>query len=83
MITYLGWESNFYLNGIVTLSFGAIWCFLVFDTPEENSQVATEELIYISSNIIQNEDNDAFKSVKKFPPYFAILKSIKVWALVR
>ena len=77
---HIGWQGNFYMNGILALSFGVMWCFLVFDDPGENSKMDTRELIYISSNIIRNEDKVA---VKKFPPYIDIFKSVKVWALMR
>ena len=77
---YLGWQANFYINAAISLSFGLMWCFFVFDKPEQNSRVATDELIFISGNIIQNEDE---ATVKKIPPYLSIFRSMKVWTLVR
>ena len=78
--SYLGWEYNFYINGAVAVVF-AIVCFLVVhDTPEENPRVTNEELKYIFENIIQNEEGSV---VQKFPPYWSMIKSVKVWALVR
>ena len=78
--SYLGWEYNFYINGAVAVVF-AIVCFLVVhDTPEENPRVSKEELEYIFENIIQNEEGSV---VQKFPPYWSMIKSVKVWALVR
>ena len=76
---YLGWQANFYINAAIALFFGLMWCFFVSDKPEQNSRVGTEELIFISSNIIQNEDES---SVKQIPPFLSIFRSIKVWALV-
>lgn len=54
--------------------------FVIYDTPQENPRVSKDELIYISTNIIQDEDGSI---VSKFPPFWAMMKSIKVWAMVR
>ena len=76
---YLGWAYNFYINAAIALTFGVIWCICIFDRPEQNDRVTTEELIYICNNTAKNESKDG---VKRFPPYMAIFKSKKVWTLV-
>ena len=77
---HLGWEYSFYINGCVVILMTIVWSSLVHDTPQENSRISHEELIYISENIIQNEEGC---EVSRIPPYSAMVKSIKVWALVR
>ena len=77
---HLGWEYNFYINGGIAIMMAFVWIVLVHNNPQENSRVSNEELIFISENIIQNEEGC---EVRKVPPYWAMVKSIKVWALVR
>ena len=68
---YLGWQANFYINAAISLSFGLMWCLFVFDKPEQNSMVATDELIFISRNIIQKPKHQklsghfSFNSINK------------------
>ena len=78
--TNFGWKYNFYVNGVLALFVAFLWCFMAYDTPEQNPRMSENELMYISNNIIHNDDNSV---VSKFPPCWAMVKSIKVWALVR
>ena len=65
---------------MLNLSFGLLWCLTIHDTPEDNNRVSKGELTYIQLNIIENENIDDV--VSKCPPYLAIARSKKVWALV-
>ena len=76
----LGWEYNFYVNGIFALLVALIWCFVASNTPQENPLVSENELNYISQNIVQN---DVGSEPNKIPPFWDMIKSRKVWALVR
>ena len=78
--SYLGWQYSFYINGCLAILVAIVWHFVAYNTPEENPKVSQDELEHISANIIQNEDDS---KVSKIPPIWAIIKSIKVWALVR
>ena len=78
--SHLGWKYNFYINGALALLVAFLWCFVAYDCPHDNPRVSQDELIYISNNIIHNESNSV---VSKLPPCWAMMKSIKVWALVR
>ena len=81
-ITYLGWQSNFYITGCFSLLVALLWIVLVFDTPKECPRISAEELKFIFDNTIQ--DKDEIEQEKSLvPPYFAMLKSIKAWAGVR
>ena len=81
-ITYLGWQSNFYITGCFSLLVALLWIVLVFDTPKECPRTSAKELKFIFDNTIQDKDEiEPKKSL--VPPYFAMFKSIKAWAGVR
>lgn len=76
--TYLGWQSNFYITGGFCLLVTLLWIVLVFDTPEDCIRISSKELLYISSNTIQENIDE--EMVPKLPPYLAMAKSTKAWA---
>ena len=79
IITYLGWQSNFYITGCLSLLVALLWIVLVFDTPKECPRISAEELKFIFDNTIQDED-EMEQEKNLVPPYFAMLKSVKAWA---
>ena len=77
--THLGWEWNFYINGLVSFAITILWVILIKDTPQESDWISANELHFILKNTIVEEPDE---TVPKIPPYGKIVQSIKVWALV-
>jgi len=76
LIAQYGWESVFYVNGIVSVVSGLIYWFLVTITPEESKFVSTEELHFIQANRLQ------FAPPKtKSIPYVKLLTSAPLWSV--
>lgn len=51
LIASLGWESVFYVTGVVGLVWSITWFFLVFDSPAQHPRISEEERRYIESSI--------------------------------
>ena len=75
--TYMGWRYNFYIVGCFALLLTLLWMISVYDTPEECPRISEKEVLYIHNNTIKEKDEEM---VPKIPPYFAMAKSVKVWA---
>ncbi len=71
----LGWQYSFILTGLL----GFIWLFIwmrFYRLPEEHPALSAEELIHIQ------EGRQSPKSATIKIPYFALLKSRNVWAVI-
>ena len=44
---YVGWESVFYVFGVIGLVWFIFWCFLVFDGPDVHPRISEEEKAFI------------------------------------
>ena len=77
--TKMGWKYCFYINGLLALAITMLWLFCVTDTPQECKAISSDELQFISGNI---ESTNGDEMVPKIPPYYAMAKSMKVWAVV-
>jgi ACS family sodium-dependent inorganic phosphate cotransporter len=51
LIASLGWESVFYVTGVVGLAWSVVWFFVVFDSPAQHPRISQEERRYIESAI--------------------------------
>lgn len=51
LISAWGWESVFYITGIVGIAWSAMWFNLVFETPAEHPRITEYERYYIESQI--------------------------------
>lgn len=51
LIASLGWESVFYVTGVVGLVWSIAWFFAVFDSPAQHPRISEEERRYIESSI--------------------------------
>ena len=54
-----GWESVFYLFGIVAIVWCILWSLLVYDTPESHPFISKAERNYITSAIQSQQVNAA------------------------
>jgi sugar phosphate permease len=51
LIASVGWESVFYVTGVVGLVWSVIWFFVVFDSPAQHPRISQEERRYIENAI--------------------------------
>jgi len=51
LITWLGWPSVFYLTGLATVIWFALWSYLVYSSPDEHPRISQEEMKYIQRSI--------------------------------
>lgn len=76
--TPLGWPSIFYVWGSVAILWFVAWSLIAKEAPVEHKSISQEELEYIHQNI--GYGSEQTKSMK--PPWFKILSSLPVWAIV-
>jgi MFS transporter, ACS family, solute carrier family 17 (sodium-dependent inorganic phosphate cotransporter), other len=51
LIAHFGWESVFYVTGIISTVWSVLWFFLVYDSPSEHPRIADEERRFIENAI--------------------------------
>jgi len=72
-----GWESVFYVFGVLGIVWFVAWCILITDDPTNHPTISREEKEFISKSIGPS------RSFGSLPvPWKSILCSIPVWALV-
>ena len=81
VLDFLNWQSIFYITGATSLLFFCVWMWLIYDFPDQNPRVTEAELIYINSHLVGSINTKSSKKDLPLPPYFTMLKSVKVWAL--
>ena len=47
----LGWEYVFYIMGAASLVWGALWIYLIYDSPDVHPRIDKEELKYLQESI--------------------------------
>jgi len=60
-----GWPMVFYLTSAIHLIWFALWCWLVYDTPEKDPHISTDEKIYIWQNIGYNHERSESEVVRR------------------
>lgn len=78
LIDSLGWESVFYVTGLVGLVWSVLWFMLVFETPATHPRCSPEEREYIESSIGFSATNQKVLRV----PWVKMLLSPCVWAII-
>lgn len=73
----LGWESVFYVYGIIGCVWYIFWVALVRGTPANDRFISEEEKNYIEASLRQTKDAPSIKTI----PYKAIFTSVPVWAI--
>ncbi|XP_066992481.2 sialin [Anabrus simplex] len=79
LIASLGWESVFYVTGVVGLVWSVAWFLLVFDTPAQHPRISYEERRYIE-NAIGTATSRSGKTLAV--PWRKIFTSPPVWAII-
>ncbi|XP_069692007.1 sialin isoform X2 [Periplaneta americana] len=77
LIASLGWESVFYVTGVVGLLWSIAWFFLVFDSPAQHPRITDEERRYIENSIGSATSHKVHRV-----PWLSILTSPCVWAII-
>jgi ACS family sodium-dependent inorganic phosphate cotransporter len=72
-----GWESVFYVYGVIGCLWYLLWLAIVRASPEHDRFISDEERRYIEASLAQSNHS---KSVKHIP-YKAIFTSLPVWAI--
>lgn len=76
--TFLGgWPSAFYVVGVFGCGWFVLWCWLVTDSPVTHPYITNEEIKYIVSNQLI-EQNVELPPI----PWMKILRSVPFWALL-
>nr|XP_022328030.1 sialin-like [Crassostrea virginica]XP_022328031.1 sialin-like [Crassostrea virginica] len=72
------WQSIFYLFGSFGVLWFVSWCFLIAESPAKHSTITDAELDYIQSSIGYTDE----QTQNILPPWFDILRSPALWAIV-
>lgn len=74
----LGWESVFYVFGVLGIIWFVFWWWLVYDTPQSHPTISRQEKEFILRSLGTERGEPRPKSV----PWRSVLTSVPVWALV-
>ena len=77
LVSYLGWESAFYIIGGITCIWFVFWWFLVFDSPESHPRIDLNERQMIKSQL-----GKTLTQKPKPIPWKSILTSVPVWGMI-
>ncbi|XP_030764123.1 sialin-like [Sitophilus oryzae] len=73
-----GWQSIFYVFGMLGLIWCGLWVAIVANSPEEDKKISLAELQYIETSLKETNRGNKELSI----PWKAILSSGAVWAIV-
>lgn len=59
LIDSLGWESVFYITGLIGLLWHGLWTYVVYDSPNTHPTISEKERKYIDESL----GNDVVKNV--------------------
>ncbi|XP_025424913.1 sialin-like [Sipha flava] len=79
LISAWGWESVFYITGIVGIAWCVMWFNLVFETPAEHPRISEYERNYIETQIAKQSSPGTKPNSL---PWVKILTSLPVWAII-
>lgn len=51
LIAAFGWESVFYVTGLISLAWSILWMVLIYDSPAEHPRISDEERRFIENAI--------------------------------
>lgn len=76
-----GWESVFYVMGILSAIWIFLWVWLIQDTPSKQPLISQEERNYINSSLGSN-DKPELEEVKPPVPWRRVFTSLPFWAIL-
>ncbi|KAL6439583.1 hypothetical protein ACFW04_003993 [Cataglyphis niger] len=65
LIDSLGWESVFYVTGVIGIIWSVAWFLLVFDSPSQHPRISMEERRYIEDSIGTTATNKVATAILK------------------
>jgi len=77
LVSCVGWEITFYIEGGVTFLWLALWLLFVFDSPAGHPYISQSELDYLTSSI-----PPAVEKTCPPIPWRCMLTSLPFWAIV-
>ena len=51
LISFFGWESVFYVTGVIGFLWSVVWFLVVFDTPAQHPRITVQEKNFIENAI--------------------------------
>lgn len=72
-----GWESVFYVFGVIGCIWYVFWAWIVRESPEEDSMCSEEERRFIKASLNNVNASSSLQNV----PWRSILTSSAVWAI--
>uniref|UniRef100_A0A2C9M9Q5 Major facilitator superfamily (MFS) profile domain-containing protein n=1 Tax=Biomphalaria glabrata TaxID=6526 RepID=A0A2C9M9Q5_BIOGL len=76
---YLGWQSGFYVFGVLGAIWSVAWWFLSYEKPSTHPTITEEERVYIETSIGETTS----MSMKNIgTPWVAFFTSMPVWAIM-
>jgi ACS family sodium-dependent inorganic phosphate cotransporter-like MFS transporter 5 len=72
---WLGWESVFYVFGVIGVIWAVMWFFLTYNTPAKHPRISTAEREYIESKLGKKEKSSMHV------PWLCLAKSLPLYAL--
>ncbi|XP_059170865.1 vesicular glutamate transporter 2-like [Physella acuta] len=76
---YLGWQSGFYVFGVLGALWSIAWWFLSYERPSTHPTISEEERVYIETSIGETTMNTN-KAIST--PWVAFFTSMPVWAIM-
>lgn len=86
-IENFGWQFGFYMPSVLSMIFGILWFWIVYDTPSVHPRISSHERTYIENSLGDSTSKEKliapFKSIFTSLPFLAllILHYGSVWGL--
>ncbi|XP_054268853.1 sialin-like [Macrosteles quadrilineatus] len=80
LIAHFGWESVFYVTGVIGVIWAIVWFLVVFDHPADHPRISPQERQYIESALGTSSTSTSHKALTV--PWKSIITSPPVWAIV-
>ncbi|EEB14003.1 sialin, putative [Pediculus humanus corporis] len=78
LISFFGWESVFYVTGVIGFLWSVVWFLVVFDTPAQHPRITVQEKNFIENAIGTTSGPGKPHAV----PWKNILTSVPVWSII-
>lgn len=80
LIAQWGWQSVFYITGVIGIIWSIFWFMLIYDSPAQHPRISAEEQMDIETRIAQESGGKGPKPSKV--PWLRIFTSAPVWAII-
>ncbi|XP_046481434.2 sialin isoform X3 [Neodiprion pinetum] len=77
LISWLRWESVFYVTSVLGVVWYVVWYYLAYDRPQEHPRISEAEKAYILESLGESVSHDDSQTV----PWRAILTSWPLWLI--